>query len=213
MKKLGTKKTNKKLVLPKKKVLVKKPVAKKKAEKTTLSAVFANLPPQQTIRLPIGVDIVADDPVFIPQYKTEDAVCCDLVANLKPEYDPKLPPSQQAVAPQHVLIQHRAVVLVDCGFSMAVPVGWKAEVVARSGLASQGLIVCNGPGQIDSDYRGRIRVILCNVGHANPIVIKHGERFAQMYLTPVHKFNWQVKTELPPTGRGTGGFGSTGVQV
>ena len=197
-------KKTKKLVLPKKKVLVKKkPVVKKKAVKVT----EWTLPPQGFNGL---TDIVADDPMFIPQYKTEDAVCCDLVANLKPEYDPKLPPHQQAPMIEHVQIQHRAVVLVDCGFSMAVPKGWKAEIVARSGLASQGLIVCNGPGQIDSDYRGRVRVILCNVGHTNPIVIKHGERFAQMYLTPVHKFSWQVKTELPTTDRGSGGFGSTG---
>ena len=62
----------------------------------------------------------------------------------------------------------------------------------------------------DPEYRGRVRVILCNVGHTNPIAIKHGERFAQLYLTPVYKFNWQVVTELPTTTRGSGGFGSTG---
>ena len=180
----------KKLVMPKKKKLVSKPVKKLKvvAEKISMECTSAGCL--------VPTDIVADDPMFIPQYKTEHAACADLVANLKEN--------------GKVLIQHRGVVMVDCGFSMAVPEGYKAEIVARSGFASKGLVVCNGPGQIDSDYRGRVKVILCNVGQVNPITINHGERFAQMYLTPVHKFSWKPASELPSTDRGEGGFGSTG---
>ena len=204
MKKNVTKKM-KKLVLPAKKILVKKtPVAKK----------IKNLIKEaDDLCFVHDTDILADDPCFIPQYKSEEAVCADLVANLTPSYDPTLPPSAQLPTPEHVVIRHRAVVNVDCGFSIALPKGYKAQVVLRSGLAKQGLVVCNAPGQIDTDYRGRIVVILCNVGHTNPVVIKHKERFAQIYIEPVHKFRFNPKTELSVTDRGTGGFGSTGKGV
>jgi len=146
----------------------------------------------------VSTDIVVDDPMFIPQYKTEDAACADLVANIKEG---------------KIIIPHRKIALVDCGFSMAIPKGYKAEIVARSGLASQGLIVGNSPGQIDPDFRGRIKCILINVGNVNPIIINHGDRIAQIYITPIFKFNWNIVQELNSTDRGSGGFGSTGIKV
>ena len=185
-----------------KKTLIKKPVKKKKspAKKKLNADVFEKELEAACVALSnVSTDIVADDPMFIPKYATEDSVCADLVANLKD------------AAGQRAMIQHRGVVVIDCGFSMAVPKGYKAEIVARSGFASKGLIVCNAPGQIDSDYRGRVKVIVCNVGQCNPITINHGERFAQISITMVNKFDWKAATVLPPTARGEGGFGSTGV--
>jgi dUTP pyrophosphatase len=108
------------------------------------------------------------------------------------------------------MITHRGVVLVDCGFSMEISPGYKAEIMARSGWASKGVVVTNAPGQIDEDYRGRIKVIIGNFGTNNPVVIKHGDKIAQMAIVPVWKFEWQVVTELSETVRGAGGFGSTG---
>lgn len=141
--------------------------------------------------------IVVDDPMFIPQYKTDGAACVDLVANLK---DGPL------------LLTHRSTTRVDCGFSMQLKPGYKANIRARSGLACQGLVVTNGPGCVDEDYRGRVQVIITNVGNVNPVTIKHGDRIAQMEIEPVYRFEWEVVEALEETVRGSGGFGSTGVK-
>lgn len=143
--------------------------------------------------------IVADDPMFVPKYQTDGSACCDLVANV--------PMNSNNV--RQLTIVHRGTVLVDCGFSMEVPPGYKANIMARSGWATKGLIVTNGPGQIDSDYRNRIKVIVTNVGAQNPVVIQHGERIAQMSIEPVYMFEWEMVSELSTTNR-LGGFGSTG---
>jgi dUTP pyrophosphatase len=155
--------------------------------------------------------IIVDDPKFTPQYQTEDAACCDLIANLETP----------------VSLAHRCGVLVDCGFSMEIPVGYKAVIVGRSGLSSKGLVVPNAPvrafgpwehidlmipnspGQIDSDYRGRVKVFLLNVGR-EIMVVKPGDRVAQMYIEEVKKFDFGVVEVLSPTKRNKGGFGSTG---
>jgi dUTP pyrophosphatase len=80
----------------------------------------------------------------------------------------------------------------------------------RSGLALRhGITILNSPGTIDADYRGEIRVILANLGSA-PVTIARGERIAQLVVAPVSRAEWQVVTELPPSARGAGGFGSTG---
>lgn len=137
--------------------------------------------------------------MFIPKYQTTGAACCDLVANIPPD----------ANGSRQLLLNHRSVAKVDCGFSMEIPEGYKACVAARSGWASRGLIVANGPGQIDSDYRDRVKVIVGNVGKENPIVIKHGDRIGQMWIQEVFQIDWEVVDQLSETDR-QGGFGSTG---
>lgn len=145
----------------------------------------------------IKTKIVADDPMFVPKYQTAGSACVDLIANLK-ELERGI-----------IQLPYRATVLVDCGFSMELPYGYKATVSARSGLAAKGLVVVNAPGQIDSDYRGRVKVILGNVGK-EIIVINHGDRIAQMAIEPVYTFDWLVSETLSDTERGANGFGSTG---
>lgn len=145
--------------------------------------------------------IVADDPMFVPKYKTEGAACVDLVANIQ----------EDDAGKREIALNHRATVVVDCGFSMELPPGFKALISARSGFASKGLIVTNGPGVIDSDYRGRVKVILTNVGK-EIIVVKHGDRIAQMSIERMFLFDWQVVDSISDTERGADGFGSTGVQ-
>ncbi len=103
--------------------------------------------------------------------------------------------------------------LVPTGLILGLPAGWEAQVRPRSGLAvTYGVTVLNAPGTIDSDYRGELRVLLINAGQA-PFSIHRGDRIAQLVLCPVVQGEWEEVAEvgeLPPSGRGSGGFGSTG---
>ena len=100
--------------------------------------------------------------------------------------------------------------LIPCGFHMALPPGYEAQVRPRSGLASKhGITLVNSPGTIDADYRGEVQVPLINLGD-RPFVIERGMRIAQMVVMPVPKVAFVEVDELDDTGRGTGGFGHTG---
>lgn len=100
--------------------------------------------------------------------------------------------------------------LLPCGFSMALPSGYEAQIRPRSGLAlNSGFTILNAPGTIDSDYRGEIGVIAINLGE-EPVSVRRGDRIAQMVITPVTSVVWKEETSLPPSSRETGGFGSTG---
>jgi len=152
----------------------------------------------------IPVAIIADSPEFIPQYKTRGAACCDLYANF--ELDPR-GERKLTLAPGYTA-------LVDCGFSMALPMGFEAQIRARSGLASKGIIVTNAAeeqegGTIDDDYRLRLKVILSNVGRSL-VTFEHLDRIAQMSIRPVWYFDFETVDELPPGHDRVGGFGSTG---
>ena len=99
---------------------------------------------------------------------------------------------------------------VATGFAIAIPHGYEIQVRPRSGLAlKHGLSVLNTPGTIDSDYRGEVKVILANLG-AEPFEIVRGERIAQLVPAPVLRARFELVEYLDQTGRGTGGFGSTG---
>jgi dUTP pyrophosphatase len=100
--------------------------------------------------------------------------------------------------------------LVPTGISVAIPAGWEGQVRPRSGLALKlGLGVANGPGTIDSDFRGEVGVILVNWGQER-VRLSRGERIAQLVVAPVTRGSLVEVAELPGTGRGGGGFGSTG---
>jgi dUTP pyrophosphatase len=117
----------------------------------------------------------------------------------------------QAAVAAPLTIAPGARALVPTGLTIAVPAGFEAQVRPRSGLAlKQGLTVPNSPGTIDSDYRGEVQIILLNAG-TEPVVIERGMRIAQLVLARVEQLAWQPVTSLSGTGRGTGGFGSTGV--
>jgi dUTP pyrophosphatase len=99
---------------------------------------------------------------------------------------------------------------VATGLSVAIPPGYEIQVRPRSGLAlKHGISVPNTPGTIDSDYRGELKVILINHG-PEPFPIHRGDRIAQLVLAPVTSAEWDEVAELDETGRGAGGFGSTG---
>ena len=108
------------------------------------------------------------------------------------------------------VIQPGEIKLISCGFSMAIPLGWEAQVRPRSGLASKfGITLINSPGTIDSDYRGECFVPLINHGR-QPFTIERGMRIAQMLILPVPKVTVIEVESLDETSRGHGGFGHTG---
>jgi dUTP pyrophosphatase len=99
---------------------------------------------------------------------------------------------------------------VPTGLAIAVPEGYEAQVRPRSGLALRsGVTQANAPGTIDSDYRGEVQVILINHGDEK-VTIRRGDRIAQLILAPVARARWVEVESLGDTGRGDGGFGSTG---
>ncbi len=132
----------------------------------------------------------------LPAYQSAHAAGLDLLAAV-PENAPLiLAPGKHA--------------LVPTGLAIALPEGVEAQVRPRSGLAAKhGVTVLNSPGTVDADYRGEIQVILINHG-AEPFAIRRGERIAQMVIAPVVQAELNPVSTLPDTGRGSGGFGSTG---
>jgi dUTP pyrophosphatase len=131
----------------------------------------------------------------LPAYMSDHAAGADLCAAV--DDDLILQPGERA--------------LVPTGLAIALPAGYEAQIRPRSGLALRDGITClNSPGTIDADYRGEVRVVLANLG-SDPVVIRRGDRIAQMIVAPVVQAVFDVVEELPATPRGDGGFGSTGV--
>ncbi|MCL2761906.1 MAG: dUTP diphosphatase [Treponema sp.] len=136
-----------------------------------------------------------DPGVPLPQYESDGAAGMDLRAFLAAD----------------LLIPPMGRVRVPTGLRMEIPKGFEAQVRPRSGLAiKNGITVLNSPGTIDSDYRGDVDVILVNLG-AETFTVQNGDRIAQLVIAPVSRVDLIEATELSVTGRGSGGFGSTGM--
>lgn len=102
--------------------------------------------------------------------------------------------------------------LVKTGLSIALPAGFVAFVMPRSGLAlKHGITLVNSPGTIDAGFRGEIGVIMLNTDQSTPFHVEAGDRIAQLVIQPVVRATFVPVEELPGTHRGAGGFGSTGV--
>ncbi|ATX66395.1 dUTP diphosphatase [Roseinatronobacter bogoriensis] len=143
----------------------------------------------------------SDPAVPLPSYATPGAAGADIRANLPPE----LRASGMVLAPM-------ARAIVPTGLACEIPTGFEMQIRARSGLALRhGITLPNAPATIDSDYRGPIGVILANLG-ADPFLVEHGARIAQIILAPVVQAGFQEVTTLDETTRGAGGYGSTGVK-
>ncbi|MGN0435199.1 MAG: dUTP diphosphatase [Wujia sp.] len=136
------------------------------------------------------------DNATIPTYGSENAAGADLYACLE----------------SPVTIEPGETYLVPTGLAMALPEGYAGLIYARSGLASKkGLAPANKVGVVDSDYRGEVMVALHN--HSKQAAtIEHGERVAQLVVTPYIMSVFNTVDELDDTKRGTGGFGSTGAK-
>ncbi len=97
------------------------------------------------------------------------------------------------------------------GTFIAIPEGYAGFVQPRSGLALRHGVTClNTPGLIDSGYRGELKVLLVNTDPAEPFTVRRGDRIAQLVLQKVEQADFVEVEELPPSSRGSGGFGSTG---
>jgi dUTP pyrophosphatase len=131
----------------------------------------------------------------LPAYASAGAAGMDLLA---------------AVERPHVIAPGKRA-LIPTGLAVALPPGFELQIRPRSGLALRhGILVPNGPGTIDEDYRGEIQVILLNAGEAD-FTVERGARIAQAVLAPVVRATWREVAELADTERGAGGFGSTGL--
>lgn len=132
----------------------------------------------------------------LPEYATPGAAGLDLRAYLA----------------EPVTLQPLQRQLIPTGLFMEIPPGYEVQIRPRSGLAyKHGITVLNSPGTIDSDYRGEVGVLLINLSQ-EPFVVESGERIAQMIVAAHGQVEWQQTGALSETGRGDGGFGSTGKQ-
>jgi dUTP pyrophosphatase len=115
-----------------------------------------------------------------------------------------------AAVSEEIVLQPGERRLIPCGFCIALPTGYEAQVRPRSGLSSKhGITLINTPGTIDADYRGEVRVPLVNLG-AQPFTIERGMRIAQMVIMPIPEIQLVEVQTLDETDRGAGGFGHTG---
>lgn len=115
-----------------------------------------------------------------------------------------------AAVREPVMLQPGDIRLIPCGFAMAIPHGYEAQIRPRSGLASRhGITMVNTPGTIDSDYRGEVQVPLINLGRA-AFTVERGMRIAQMVIAALPMIEIVETAELGSTDRGAGGFGHTG---
>lgn len=132
--------------------------------------------------------------IALPEYATNGSAGMDLclasdtIVELKPGERTKLP----------------------TGIKMEIPGGYEGQIRPRSGLADKaGISLTNCVGTVDSDYRGEVKVLVINHGH-EPYKFQPGERIAQLLITPVPQVEMIEVESVDKTGRGEGGFGSTG---
>lgn len=147
---------------------------------------------------PEGTDVeiliaLLDDGVEPPSYAHPGDAGADLVTTV----DIELAPLARATVPT--------------GIAIALPRGYAAFVHPRSGLAARhGLTVVNAPGTVDAGYRGEIKVTLLNTDPEQPVVLRRGDRIAQLVVQRVERARFVRAERLPGSDRGEGGFGSSG---
>lgn len=112
---------------------------------------------------------------------------------------------------EEIKIQPGERATVGCGFAVAIPAGYAAYILPRSGLAAKhGITVLNAPGLVDSPYRGEVKVCLLNTDKKLAFAIAIGDRIAQMMIVKLVELEFETVDELDETARGAGGFGSSG---
>ena len=132
----------------------------------------------------------------LPQYETQASAGVDL----------------RAYVPNPIVLKPMERALIPTGIYIELPLGVEAQVRSRSGLAlKKGISVLNAPGTVDADYRGEIGVILINLSQED-FTVNDGDRIAQLVLARHERATFELVETLSETQRGTGGFGSTGIQ-
>ena len=149
-----------------------------------------------SVKIKICNPALIDQGIPLPGYASEGASGMDIRACLE----------------SPVILDPGQIKLIPTGLAMSIPMGYEVQIRPRSGLAlKNGIGMVNGPGTIDSDYRGEIGIILVNWGDA-PFVVRMGDRIAQMVLAKVYRADFQTVADLDETQRGEGGFGHSGIQ-
>jgi len=140
------------------------------------------------------VKIVNHSPNPLPAYETSASAGMDIRANLDTP----------------VVLKSLERKLIPTGIFIELPGGFEAQIRPRSGLAiNRGITLLNSPGTIDADYRGEIKIIVANLS-PDDFMIHNGDRIAQMVIAKHERAEWIEVNQLMETGRGSGGFGSTG---
>ena len=113
---------------------------------------------------------------------------------------------------EETIVKRNTSSMIKTGLALAIPLGWEGQIRCRSSLGKKGMIMPNGIGTIDSDYRGELMVLATWIGQGDEFVVQKGERVAQLLFSsvPSVKFVERDFDQLGSTDRGTGGFGSTG---
>lgn len=144
----------------------------------------------------LKIQRLANNDLPLPSYATPGSAGLDLRACLP-------------IGP--ITLEPGSVVLIPTGFVVELPPGTEMQIRPRSGLATRtSILVPNSPGTVDSDFRGEVKVALLNVGRES-FEIAHGDRIAQAVIAPVLRPSLVEATVLSETDRGSGGFGSTGL--
>jgi dUTP pyrophosphatase len=134
-----------------------------------------------------------DPDIPLPRYAKGGDAGADIVSRI----DITLAPGERA--------------LVPTGIAIALPDGYVALVHPRSGLAiKHGVTMVNAPGTVDAGFRGELQIILINHDKSESVSFKRGDRIAQLVIQKVERAEFVEVRDLPGSGRGTGGFGSTG---
>lgn len=132
----------------------------------------------------------------MPAYKTELSSGMDL----------------RACVEKPVSIRHGRTALIPTGIRIELEDDYEAQIRPRSGLAAEwGVTILNSPGTIDADYRGEIKIILINLGKRT-FRVSNGDRIAQMVVSKICRCVLLEVKNLKNSGRGEGGFGSTGIK-
>lgn len=132
----------------------------------------------------------------LPEYATEGSAGMDVYADIS----------------DSMIIKPQSTVMIPTGLAIELPDGYECQVRSRSGLAAKfGVFALNAPGTIDPDYRGEIKVILSNFSNKD-FEVKRGDRIAQLVIAQFVRAEWELVENLNNTERGSGGFGSTGIE-
>ncbi len=142
----------------------------------------------------VKINIKNTSPYPLPSYASHGSAGCDLRADINEEY----------------VMRSFETALIPTGIYIALPDGYEAQIRSRSGMTlKHGIVVANGVGTIDSDYRGEIKVILYNQSK-HDYTITPGERIAQMVISKYERAEFILTDELDETERNDGGFGHSG---
>ena len=150
---------------------------------------------QRLEEVEIPIKIVEGSYLDIPEYKTDGAAGCDLMANIK----------------ESITLEHMGMAIIPVGIMLELPLGIEGQVRSRSGTSSDGLMCLNGIGTIDWDYRGEIHIPVINF-NTKPFTINRGDKIGQLVFNRVVRAKFSIVDKLSKTKRGSKGFGSTGIK-